>query len=48
MPATSATLRELGAVTAQWTEAGVVAAIAVANELVLHLGLISLMGRRVR
>jgi small-conductance mechanosensitive channel len=48
MPATSATLRELGAVTAQWTEAGVVAAIAVAIALVLHLGLFSLLGRLVR
>lgn len=40
-------LRELGAVTAQWTEAGIVAAIAIAVALVLHLGLFSLLRRLV-
>jgi small-conductance mechanosensitive channel len=44
-PATGATLRELGALTAQWTEAGVIAAIAVAAALVLHMGLFALLRR---
>lgn len=47
MPATPNSLRALGAMTAQWTEAGIIAAVAAAIAVLIHFGVFALLRRLV-